>query len=347
MKEEKKPRHRRRNFLIVFYVAVVVALSVVIYVLPKVSDAFTPTVILEYGQMQVTDEVTCYVVRDEQVVKAGRSGSTTYYVEEGAKSRKGARIMDIDGSGYYCPATGVISYYCDGLEEDYTPENMENLELIPLSEKAEEQASQPENVNRDSVSSGEPIYKVVRKDIWYGVCRVESASVVKYQQGASVSIVLPLDTIRGTVEKVLDKGDYWMVILKFNRYYEDMPKLRKLSATVITSDSSGLIAPNESLTQEDGVTGVYVKDINGNYDFTRVKVITTDGEYSLLESSAFNEKQEDGTVVRVPTVDIYDEIQRNPPSKQKAEPSQSEETDGTGETDGEGNAQDQSSQEGS
>ena len=338
MEEEKKTRHGKRNIFIVLYAVAIAALVVVIYVLPSVSDAFTSTVILEYGKMQVTDDVVCYIVRDEQVITADRSGTATYYVEEGTKSRRGARIMDIDGSGYTCPATGVISYYYDGLEAQYTPETMESMELLPMPEDEEDEENvipEPENINRSSVSAGEPIYKVVDNAIWYAACRVESASIVKYQKGSKVSIVLPLDTVQGTVEQILDKGDYWMVILKFNRYYEDMPKLRRLEATVITSDNSGLIVPNESLTQEEGVTGVYVKDISGDYNFTRVKVITTDGDYSLLESSSFTEKQEDGTTVKVSTVDIYDEIQRKPPSKPRTEPTGDEESDPEGEAQGE------------
>ena len=326
MEEEKKKKHGKRNVLIGIYFLVIIALVVLIYVLPKVSDAFTPTVILEYGQMQVTDDVTCYIVRNEQVIRAEGTGTATYYVDEGIKSRKGARVVDVNGKGYFSSATGVISYYYDGLESQYTPETMEQLDLrpIPTEEELEndptlEPIPEPENLYRTNVNSGEPLYKLVSNDIWYAACRVESASIVKYQVGSKVSIVLPLDTVQGTVEKIVDKGDYWMVILKFNRYYEDMPKIRCLEATIITSDKSGLIVPNESLTQEEGVTGVYVKDISGNYNFTRVKVITTDGEYSLLESTSFNEKQEDGTTVKVSTVDIYDEIQRKPASKPRTE----------------------------
>lgn len=324
MEEEKKKKHGKRNAFLVIYVIMIIALVVLIYVLPKVSDAFTPTVILEYGKMQVTDDVTCYIVRNEQVITATHTGSSTYYVDEGVKSRKGARVADINGTGYFCPATGVVSYYLDGLESQYTPETMESMELLPMPTEEEIEngvnvVPEPENLKRSTVNAGEPLYKVVSNDIWYAVCRVESASIVKYQTGAKVSIVLPLNTVQGRVDRIVDKGDYWMVILKFNRYYEDMPKLRRLEARVITSDNSGLIVPNESLTQEEGVTGVYVKDISGNYNFTRVKVITTDGEFSLLESTSFNEKQEDGTIVKVSTVDIYDEIQRKPPSKPRTE----------------------------
>lgn len=324
MEEEKKTHHGKRNAFLAIYFLTIIALVGLIYVLPKVSDAFTPTVILEYGNMQVKDDVTCYIVRTEQVVTASHTGSTAYYVEEGIKSRKGARVADINGVGYFCPATGVISYYMDGLESQYTPETMEAMDLLPMptEEDLENGANvipEPENLSRVTVNAGDRLYKVVNNDIWYAVCRVESASIVKYQPGAKVSIVLPLDTVQGKVDRIIDKGDYWMVILKFNRYYEDMPKLRRLEATVITSDNSGLIVPNESLTQEEGVTGVYVKDISGNYNFTRVKVITTDGEYSLVESTTFNEKLDDGTTVKVSTVDIYDEIQRKPPSKPRTE----------------------------
>ena len=324
MDEEKKTHHRKRNAFLILYFLMIAALVGVIYVLPKVSDAFTPTVILEYGNMQVKDDVTCYIVRTEQVITANHTGDTAYFVDEGIKSRKGARVADVNGVGYFCPATGVVSYYMDGLESQYTPETMETMDLLPIPTEEDVENGvnvipEPENMYRTHVNAGEPLYKVVNNDIWYAVCRVKSASIVKYQPGSKVSIVLPLDTVQGRVDRIIDKGDYWMVILKFNRYYEDMPKLRRLEATVITSDNSGLIVPNESLTQEEGVTGVYVKDISGNYNFTRVKVITTDGEFSLVESTSFNEKQEDGTTVKVSTVDIYDEIQRKPPSKPRTE----------------------------
>ncbi len=318
--KEKKRQRRLRNVFIALYIAVIVVLAGWIYILPRVSDALTPTVVLEYGQMQVMDQVTCYIVRNEQVVNASHSGTPTYYAEEGGKYRKGVRIADVAGAGYNCPVTGIISYYYDGMEGQYTPQTMHEMELVALTEGEEDETDallQPKNIQRDSVSSGEPLYKVVENDVWYAVCRVESASIVKYQQGAKVAIMLPTDTVTGRVDEIVDKGSYWMVILKFDRYYEEMPRLRRLSATVITSDNSGILVPNESLTQQDGKSGVYVKGINGNYSFTRVKIIATDGEYSLVESGSFNENTQEGTE-KVSTVDIYDEIQRHPPSGERS-----------------------------
>ena len=81
MEEEKKTHHGKRNAFLVIYMLAIVALVALIYVLPRVSDAFTPTVILEYGNMQVKDDVTCYIVRTEQVVTASHTGSTAYYVD--------------------------------------------------------------------------------------------------------------------------------------------------------------------------------------------------------------------------------------------------------------------------
>ncbi|MBO5666676.1 MAG: hypothetical protein J6S45_04445, partial [Firmicutes bacterium] len=161
MEEEKKTHHGKRNAFLVIYFLVIVALVSLIYVLPKVSDAFTPTVILEYGNMQVKDDVTCYVVRTEQVVTASHTGSTAYYVDEGVKSRKGARVADINGVGYFCPATGVVSYYLDGLENQYTPETMESMDLLPLPTEEELENGinvipEPENLYRLNANAGEP-----------------------------------------------------------------------------------------------------------------------------------------------------------------------------------------------
>ena len=56
---------------------------------------------------------------------------------------------------------------------------------------------------------------------------------------------------------------------------------------------------------------MYVKDISGEFIFTPVSVITSDGEYSLVESSYYYEQDGDKNV-RVKTVDVYDEILTNP-----------------------------------
>jgi hypothetical protein len=131
---------------------------------------------------------------------------------------------------------------------------------------------------------------------------------VKYEKGKKATLNLPLGQVDGTIYDIIDDQDQWLVILEFNKYYEEFAQIRKADAEVVTSDYSGLIIRNESITTKDGQPGVYVKDKSGEYIFKPVKIITSDGEWSLVEVSYFYDKNGD----RVETVNIYDEILKKP-----------------------------------
>ncbi|NLY71218.1 MAG: hypothetical protein GX076_06025 [Clostridiales bacterium] len=122
---------------------------------------------------------------------------------------------------------------------------------------------------------------------------------------------LPLGQVKGRTFDIIDDNGSWLVIAEFKCYYQDLCKLRKIDAEIITADYEGLLVPNRSITAKDGKPGVYVKDISGEFIFTPVSVITSDGEYSLVESSYYYEQDGDKNV-RVKTVDVYDEILTNP-----------------------------------
>ena len=313
-KQQKGKKRTNQKFLLAFvFAAATVFWGIIIYVLPVVSDALTSTWILEYGTLQVTDKATCYVVRQESVCKATDSGSIQYYLEEGTMVRKGTKILDITpGSGTYTALeNGIVSYYTDGKEGLFQPGSMEKLKKEELSELKDE----TKDTKRKSAASGETVYKLVGGDEWFLTYWIGEGDIAKYVEGNSVSVDLPLGKIRGTIYKIVDEDNGYQIILRFNRYYEDLCKIRILEdVTITTSDYEGLLLRNGSIATKDGQIGVYVKDLNGDYKFTPVSVITTDGEYSLVESGSFNQKTKDG-IVKVETVEAYDEILNSPKSK--------------------------------
>ena len=77
---------------------------------------------------------------------------------------------------------------------------------------------------------------------------------------------------------------------------------------IITSDYSGIIVPNSSIATVDGQVGVYVKERTGDFTFTPIKIIASDGEDSAVSSSYFYDDEGQ----RVNSVEIYDEILKNP-----------------------------------
>ncbi len=310
MSTRKKGKFKR--ILLYLFIASVLALAVIIYVYPMVTGALTQTSVVEYGNLQVTANATCYFIRRETVVPAGSSGTIQYYMDEGSLVRKGTKVADIvhGGGSYTALENGVVSYYVDGLEEIFSPDNMASLK----KDRVEELEIEGNNIKRDSAVAGEPLYKVVDSSVWYAALWPEPENVIKYKKGETVYLNLPLGQVRGTTYDIIDSEGSMLVLLRFDRYYEDLPKLRKMDVEIITSDYEGLIIANKSITTLEGKPGVYVKDISGEFVFTPVSVITSDGEYSLVESSFFYEKEGDKSI-KVSTVDAYDEILNHPEKK--------------------------------
>ncbi len=306
----KERKHRGMPLVVLLFLIVFAALCIIIYVRPVVQDVLTKTEVISYGSMQITDEVECYFVRDETVVYAGESGTPQYYFEQGERVRKGSRIMDIvPGGGSYTAASSgcLLSYYGDGLEAQFSPANLDTLQ--PLPEDAEGQEAQPEmeDYRRGSVAQGDAVYKLVRADVWYAVAWVDAQDITKYNKGAGITLQLPHGSVKGSIYDIQSAAEGWKIILKFTRTDPENYMLRRAAATVVTADHSGLMVRNISITAQDGQAGVFVKQISGEFSFTPVKVIYSDGEYSLVEASYYDQKTEEGSE-RIYTVDAYDEI---------------------------------------
>lgn len=304
-----KKRIKLNRILLYLFIVTILVLAGIIYVCPMVSGALARTSIVEYGNLRVASHATCYFIRSENVVKATNSGTVQYYFEEGELVRKGTKVADMisSGAGYSTEKNSLISYYIDGLEEVFTPEKMTSLKR----DKIESLEIQVNDVRRESAITGEPLYKVVDSSPWYVALWAEAKDVIKYEKNKKVSLNLPLGQVKGTVYDIIDSQGAWLILIRFTGYYEDLPKLRRIDAEIITSDYEGLIIPNRSITAADGKPGVYVKDISGEFVFKPVSVITSNGEFSLVEGSFFYNKDGDKEV-KIKTVEAYDEILNNP-----------------------------------
>ena len=319
---------KRRKKLIIIYVLIIVALGIITITIPQVTGALTKTEILQYENMRITDNVTCYVVRNEAVHMAPSAGKLNYYIDDGIKVRKNVRILDIvpgdtysDESKYTDIITriensevvlrqvtsannGIVSYFMDGYEGYFTPEKMTTLDY----ETTKKQEFKTVNLTRGSALKGEPIFKVCQSNLWYLIAWIDTENISKYEVGKSVEIQLPRGELDALVDQIIDQGDKWLVIMRTTRYYEDFAKIRSADVEIVTQEYNGIKIRNSSITTEDGKAGVYVKTKNGDFVFRPIKVITSDGDYSLVWSSKFYDAEGQEVI----TVEVYDEILKNP-----------------------------------
>ncbi|MFR8072786.1 MAG: HlyD family efflux transporter periplasmic adaptor subunit, partial [Anaerovoracaceae bacterium] len=303
-------------------------LYIIVEVLPEVTDIFETTQTLEPGTLRIAYETTGYLIKDESVGIAPESGDIQYLVAVGTAVKKGYPIVSVTPDGesnqdarfgeymnkldgyeglseeYNSPISGVFSLTVDGYEDYFTPDKMDKIKR----ETVESLSYKSANLERSSVIEGEPIYKVSNDDNWYVLCWVDKETAESYSEGRAVSLELPEGTVDASVHSVREDGDDYRVIFYLNVYYEAFCESRAVDMSIVTSDNEGLLVDNKCIVEKNGQQGVYVVDKNGDYVFTRISVISTDGEQSVIEDATFVD--EEGN--QVYTVDVYDEVLKHP-----------------------------------
>lgn len=315
---------------ICIYVIILLILYVVVEVLPKVTDIFETTQVLEPDNLTLSYETKGYFIKEEMVGIAKESGEISYLVDEGTVVKKGSELVSVEASGnddktprftdytqklkgydglteeYTSPISGVYSLTIDGYEDYFTFDRMEKIK----KEKVESLSFKSTNLERSSVIKGEPIYKVSGDDNWYILCWVDEKNVKNYSEGKSVTLKLPDGDVEADVYKIKKEENEYRVIFHLDVYYEKFSESRAEDMTIIVSDNLGLLVNNSCIVEKNGNEGVYVKNKNGKYVFKRVKVIATDGEKSVIEDAAFTDDEGN----QVYTVDVYDEVLKHPKS---------------------------------
>lgn len=319
---------KKTKRIIAVYLAALLLLYIIVEVLPEVTDIFETTQTLEPGTLRIAYETTGYLIKDESVGIAPESGDIQYLVAVGTAVKKGYPIVSVTPDGesnqdarfgeymnkldgyeglseeYNSPISGVFSLTVDGYEDYFTQDKMDKIKR----ETVESLSYKSANLERSSVIEGEPIYKVSNDDNWYVLCWVDKETAESYSEGRAVSLELPEGTVDASVHSVREDGDDYRVIFYLNVYYEAFCESRAVDMSIVTSDNEGLLVDNKCIVEKNGQQGVYVVDKNGDYVFTRISVISTDGEQSVIEDATFVD--EEGN--QVYTVDVYDEVLKHP-----------------------------------
>lgn len=318
---------------IYIYLAALLLLYIVVEILPKVTDVFETTQILEPGELKLSYETTGYFIKEESVGIATETGDITYLVEEGRAIKKGHELVSVDAAEdagdksprfseytdrlkgyeglcneYIAPISGIFSLSIDGYEDYFTPEKMDKMK----QETVEGLNFDSANLERKSVIKGEPIYKVTWDDYWYVMCWVDKETAGTYSEGEDVVLELPAGNVDARIRSIKKEkqGKDYRVIFYINEYYEELAGSRSEKMSIVTSDNQGLIVSNKCIIEKNGQKGVYVVDKNGDYHFTRVSIIASDEKHSVIEDVTFYD--EEGN--QVYTVDVYDEVLKNPKS---------------------------------
>ena len=329
MPKNKHKKRKKRNPVVIL-ILIIAVLYIITEIAPDIVERTVSTVIVEHEELVVEEDVDCYALRSETVYSAPSDGNISYDINNGELVKVGAKVVDFNptsddnskSTNKYkdlinrvdspemdnienAPRKGIFTTYLDGNEKFFTFKNYKNI----TEEAAESRKDNTIDVKEKTVGNRQPIYKITDQSAIQLVCWIESGSVSRYREGDVVEVKFDEDTIvKFTITRIDQEGSKWKMLLETNRYFEEFADFRMKNVKIISSDVEGLKIPNSSLTTKDDVVGVMVGDKSGEFNFVPVKIITSDGKYSIIKGNIYYD--DDGKLVN--TVRIYDEILRKP-----------------------------------
>lgn len=270
-----------------------------------------------------------YGINDLQKVKEYKKDINSYITKKakiaGEKSPSGSYLKKLieerskyenelnSGSEYIkAPKSGVVSYRVDGLEETLTPNNFGALSKKML-EDLNLKTGQIVSTNEESGKIIDNFYCYIATIIDEDTLQKENAEV-----GSKIKIRLSnekeVEAQIAYISKESEKED--LVILKIEKYVEELINYRKISFDIIWWNVTGLKVSNEAIHYEENnqELAYIIRKRVGYTDKIYVKVLKQSDKYSIIEnyddSSELTEKgvSKDELENRK-KIAMYDEVQ--------------------------------------
>lgn len=186
-------------------------------------------------------------------------------------------------------ASGIFIRQLDGLELDLVPEYALSITAKELKNYLA-QATLPQSV--EEVKSGQDLYKLSRSPDQYFACFIPTASLAKLsglEEAGYVRIYCPANGItieKANIVRFEAAGDGALLVLQSRRNLESFVSMRKAPLTIYANESKGLRVPKSALVDySQGNVEAGLKIVDGGYvQEARVKILTTNEEYALVES---------------------------------------------------------------
>lgn len=210
----------------------------------------------------------------------------------------------------YSPKAGIVSYQLDGLEDvfsankidDYKPGDFRIIDIVKTDLK-----------EKDQVKYGDPVYKIINNFTWYLMTEIDAKDMDKLEENKLIYIKIndKDKKITSRIVKLVKNKDKYFMILKLTEYFHEFYNERYLDIKIVKNTFQGLMIPNKSIIEKDGMKGVYIKDISGIVKFRPIKILTSNDEYTIVSEGNSNSKIElivDGETQQFTTVKMFDEV---------------------------------------
>lgn len=339
---------------IIVYIAMVTVCIVIVYVVPSLRGMLEKTYVTEFGRIDITDEVSGFIVRDETVYVADKDSKIDRLADTDVLLKSGTQIVELtpDESADQEKQDGAVDSerigeqnnishkYADiikALEGNvsvtdngrthvagYVSYNVDGTEtrfgtdrLFELKQKDLESLKDIKSVQvpERSCGKGEPVFKIIHNSKWYLVFYIDNKTGEKYYEGRDVSIRIGDRDVPVEVAWVEVGKKTTKVALSCKEFYEGFADVRTLDTTVTAASAEGLVLRDSSIVKKGEQVGVFVKNKLGEHVFKPVLIKADDGERCVVYSDIYVD--ENGNFVE--TIKTYDEIVTAPDEEEVAE----------------------------
>ncbi len=91
---KKRNKRKRKNKLGYFFFGALL-LYLCIHFIPIIFSLSDNTSIAKYGNIKITENLDCYIIRNEKLIRSNTEGNIQYFVPEGKKVNKGYKVCEI------------------------------------------------------------------------------------------------------------------------------------------------------------------------------------------------------------------------------------------------------------
>jgi len=207
----------------------------------------------------------------------------------------------------YSPYAGIVTFNVDNFEEEFTIEEIYNIDYSIVMNQGIGISSLSNNV----IYKNSPVYKLVEPSTWFLVSIIGKEEINSYEEDKVVTVEIDGDSIKGIVADVFESGEQGALVIKFTEQFSDFYKLRKVDARIVRENYQGLQVKKNSIITKDEQNGVLILGVDNTATFVPIKVIGYNEEDAVVADEFFyigsgDEKK------RVRTLDRFNEVIINP-----------------------------------
>lgn len=260
-----------------------------------VLNSLIQTEFVTLGSIEKKHEVKAFILKDEYVINAPSSGTIKNIFPEGekiAKNKELYAIKTVKGNALEneeeisvkSPISGLVSYNVDGLESDFS---MEELSKLNLENIANLNTKNIDDNKNDLVKEGKAVCKII--DNLKGIrCYLEYPLEIfdkHLQKGDQLQIRFPKydNEIFVTISDFRKDKTNAQILVQIPQMCYSLMNERVVDVEIITKRTQGILIPLKAIvTDEKNNKGVYLKN-KGTVLWRPIEVMETDKDRVLIE----------------------------------------------------------------